>query len=199
MMSSEKIDTRTRILVAALGLLVDGKGSLVRMADIAKRAGISRQAVYLHFTTRADLLIAATKHVDDIKNIDGKLARSRKAKTGVERLDAFIDAWGNYIPEIYNIARALIAMSDADVEAAEAWENRTKAVREGCEAAVTALKLDGTLSPDYSISQATDVLWMLLSVQNWEQLTKESGWSQKRYIKEMKLITRKTLITKVSD
>jgi AcrR family transcriptional regulator len=35
------------------------------MSDIAKAAGLSRQAVYLHFPNRAELLISATKHLDE--------------------------------------------------------------------------------------------------------------------------------------
>ncbi len=193
-MSSKKDDTRTKILIATQELLEDEVTSQVRMADIAKRAGISRQAVYLHFATRADLLIATTKYVDEIRKIDHRLKLSRQAGTGIERLNAFIDAWGNYIPEIYSIAHALIMMSDADSEAAEAWEDRRNAVWQGCEAAVIALKDDGKLTPELSVSEAVDVLWMLLSVQNWEGLTLNKGWSQKRYIKAMKKITQHTLI-----
>ena len=61
-MSTKNPDTRTRALKAAWKLLEEG-GSSVRMADIAKAAGISRQAVYLHFPTRAELLVAVTRHL----------------------------------------------------------------------------------------------------------------------------------------
>ena len=43
--------------------------------------------------------------------------------------------------------------------------------------------------------QATELLWMLLSVRNWEQLTRECGWSQKQYIKHMKSAARQILIS----
>ena len=69
-MSSEGPDTRTRILNAAWSLLESGRGAGVRMSDIAKEAGISRQALYLHFPNRADLLVATTQHVDAVKDID---------------------------------------------------------------------------------------------------------------------------------
>ena len=54
-MSSENSETRTRILKAAWTLLEASRGRGVKMGDIASAAGVSRQAVYLHFATRADL------------------------------------------------------------------------------------------------------------------------------------------------
>jgi AcrR family transcriptional regulator len=192
-MSSDNPETRTRILKSAWKLLEADEGSGVRMSDIAKEAGISRQAVYLHFPARADLLIAAARYLDEVKNVDSKLAPSRAATTGVDRLHKFIEAWGNHIPEIYGVAKALLAMQDTDEAARAAWNDRMQAVRHGCDAAIQALKKDGVLSPEYSPKQATDILWTMLSVRNWEQLTGDCGWSQKRYVETTKKIAERTL------
>lgn len=170
------------------------QGRGVRMADIAKQAGISRQALYLHFPTRAELLIATTIYLDEVKGVDGRLAASREAKTGVERLETYIEAWGGYIPEIYGVAKALLAMRDTDDAAAAAWDGRMQAMRQGCEAAVEALKRDGMLLPALTLGQATDILWMLLSVRNWEHLTGDCGWPQARYIKAIKSLARRALV-----
>jgi AcrR family transcriptional regulator len=193
-MSSENLSTRVRILEACWELLEAGGASTVRMSDIARRAGVSRQAVYLHFPTRAELLVATTRHIDEVKDVDSRLEASRTAATGVARLDAFIEAWGNYIPEIFGVAAALMAMQDSDEEAAAAWRDRMQAVRHGCAAAVRALERDGALSPRYDPDRATDVLWTLLSVRNWEQLTITCGWSQADYIEEMKAIAARVLV-----
>ena len=64
-MSSEMNPTRERILDSTLQLLESGGGSKVRMSDIARQAGVSRQAVYLHYPSRAELLVAATRHLDE--------------------------------------------------------------------------------------------------------------------------------------
>ena len=198
-MSSENLDTRKKILAAALELLESGDAQAVRMADIAKKTGISRQAVYLHFKTRADLLIATTRYLDELKDVEGGLVPSRTAKTGEERLDAYIEAWGNYIPEMYGVGRALLAMRDTDAAAAAAWDERMQAMREGCEAAILALKRDENLAAGYSVESATDLLWTLVSVRNWEQLTQECGWSQHEYIKSMKSTARRLFIRKQSE
>lgn len=193
-MSSENIETRDRILEAAWGLLEKNQGKGVRMVDIARDAGISRQALYLHFKKRSELLIEATRYVDKVKKVDDRLLASRNAQTGIERLNSYIEAWGNYIPEIYGIAKALLVMKDFDEDAAAAWEDRMKAVRHGCIAVITALQVDGRLKSCYDEQTATDVLWTLLSVRNWEQLTRECGWSQQQYIVHLQTIAETVLV-----
>jgi len=195
-MSSEKnVSTRSRILKAAWELLENNKGQGARMTDIAKRAGISRQALYLHFKTRADLLMATARYLDEVKAVEERLKPSRNAKNGRERLDAFIDFWGNYIPEIYCVATAFLAVSGTDADAAKAWDDRMQAVRDGCNSAVVALEKDGVLSPSFDINQAVDILWTLLSVQNWEMFTIQCGWSQDTYLKNIKLQARAILVS----
>ena len=193
-MSSENLETREKIMRATWKLLEESGGSGVRMSDIAKAAGISRQAVYLHFPTRADLLTGTARYMDEVRNIDERLAASRKAK-GTNRLDLWVEAWGNYIPEIHGVGRALIAMRDTDEAAAAAWNDRMQAVRHGCEAAVTALKSAGRLMPDYSVEQATDLLWALSSVEMWEKLRFECGWSQTAYVSAMQKMARDSLVS----
>ena len=129
-MSSNRINTKTRILEVTWSLLESGNKA-IRMADIAKVAGVSRQALYLHFPNRTELLVATTRHIDSVKNVDERLARSRSASSGVERLQSFIEAWGGYIPEIHGMSVALRAMRDTDKEAAAAWDDRMQAVRRG--------------------------------------------------------------------
>lgn len=193
-MSSDNPQTRTRILKATLELLEASAGNGVRMTDIARRAGISRQALYLHFSTRAQLLIATTYYLDDLLGQEERLVASRAARTGLERLDAFIEAWGAYIPEIHGIAKALMAMKETDDAAAQAWGDRMQDMRQGCQAAISALRDDHMLLPDHSPDQATDILWTMLSVRNWEQLTIDCGWSQQRYIETLKSLARRIFV-----
>ncbi|NOX83912.1 MAG: TetR/AcrR family transcriptional regulator [Alphaproteobacteria bacterium] len=194
-MSSDAPETRTRILQTTLNLLEGGTERGVRMADIAKQAGITRQALYLHFSTRAELLIAATRHLDDLKAANDRLMPSRKAKSGVERLNAYIAAWTAYLPEIYGTAKALLAMKDTDQAAAIAWNERMQDMKEGCEAAINALSADKRLLPDYTPDQATDILWTMLSVRNWEQLTLECGWSQEKYTNTISRMAHRLLVS----
>lgn len=175
-------------------LLEAQRGRSVRMGDIAKAAGISRQAVYLHFASRAELLAATTLYLDEKLGLEKRLARSRAARSGMERLDAYIEFWGNYIPEIYGVARALLVAQDTDEAAAAAWDERMGAMRDGCSAAIEALHSDGQLAEEWNIKTATDFLWTLLSVRNWEHLTQVCGWSSRTYIKRMQAAAQRTFI-----
>jgi len=193
-MSSKNNETRNRILDAAWKLLEAGQGQGVRMSDIAKQAGISRQALYLHFSKRSELLIATTRYIDEVKDVDARLALSRNATSGVARMEAYIDAWSDYIPEVYGVAKALLSMRDSDEAAAMAWDDRMQAFREGCEVAIEALDRDGMLVPEHSIQQATDILWTLLSVRNWEQFTVDCGWSLDKYNETTKLLAHRIFV-----
>ncbi len=190
-MSSENVDTRSRILEATVRLL-DQHGGLVRMGDIAKETGISRQAVYLHFTSRTDLLVAATRFVDEKLDLNARLTQSRAARSGSERLARYIEFWGDYIPDIYDVAKALLLAKDK--AAAAAWHDRMAAMRDGCRAAVEALIADGDLSEGWTAQSATDTLWTLLQVGNWENLIFECGWSNQQYIDRMKVMAERILV-----
>ena len=193
-MSSKQVNTRTRILEATVRLLEERVGRGVRMGDIAKATGISRQAVYLHFPSRAELLVAATRHLDEALDVDRRLAPSRAAKTGVKRLGLYIECWGNYIPEIYGVSKALLLAQDTDEAAAAAWRDRMLAMRDGCRAAIEALHSDGMLAAGWTPKRATDVLWTMLLVPNWENLTDECGWSTQQYVRWMRIVAERTFV-----
>jgi AcrR family transcriptional regulator len=193
-MSSENTETRARILEATVRMLEEHGGKGVRMGDIAKASGISRQAVYLHFTSRTDLLIAATRYMDEKLDVDKRLAPSRAAESGIERLALYIDCWGSYIPEIYGVGKALMLARDTDDAAAAAWDDRMAAMRDGCRAAIDALYADEMLAHEWTRPKATDALWAMLLVPHWEALTIECGWSTRQYVRWMTTLAEQTLV-----
>ena len=193
-MSSKNLDTRSRILEATARILKQQGGCGVRMGDIAKETGISRQAVYLHFPSRTDLLIETTKYTGDLLNVEERLAPSRAAATGLTRLRLYIEFWGNFLPEIYPVAKALMMAQDTDEAAAAAWQDRMVAMKDGCRAAIEALQADGQLADGWTRPKAIDALWTMLLVPNWENLTMECGWSRREYIRRMQLIAERTFV-----
>ena len=194
-MSRKTDKTRTHILEVALSMLEDSQGRGVRMADIAKQAGVSRQAIYLHFRSRAELMNATTHFLDEKLQLESRLMPSRTAATGQQRLTAYIEFWGEYIPEMYSAAKAMLLLQETDAAAAAAWKDRMLAMREGCAAAVASLQSDNQLAPEWTLDTATDLLWTLLSVPNWENLTHECGWSSQAYIDRMTIVANRALLT----
>lgn len=194
MSSNKNRSTRDVILKSAWKALEEAPDKSVRMSDIAKRAGVSRQALYLHFPTRGDLLTATSRYLDVVLDVDARLIPSRTAANGLDRLNAFIAFWTSYIPEIYGVAKALMVMKDHDDAAATAWADRMGAVHEGCVAATQALSNDGVLADDLSVEKAADLLWVLLSVRHWEDATKSCGWSQEDYVYHISRAARLSLL-----
>ncbi len=193
MMSRENLDTRKKILEATARLLLDSKGKGVRMADIAGAAGVSRQAVYLHFASRAELMIATVRYLDDVHGLKARLERFEAETTGIGRLDAFIEFWGNHVQEIYGVAKALMAARETDEAAAAAWKDRMDSVRSGCREVIEALNRDGSLAPEWPPNDAVDLLWTMLSIPTWERLTIECGWPVEKYVKGMQEILKRIL------
>ncbi len=193
-MSSNEIDTRTRILEATWQLLEARHGQGVSMSEIARAAGISRQAVYLHFSSRTELMIATTQYVDEIKGLNERLSQLDAAISGIELLDTCVEVWGYYIPEIYGIAKALLNIRETDEAAAAAWDGSMGCLRDVCRQIVEALEGDGMLASEWSHDDAVDMMYTLLSIQNWEQLTRESGWSTGQYVERMKMVMKRLFV-----
>jgi AcrR family transcriptional regulator len=193
-MSSGDPETRERILKETWRLMEERRGQGVRIADIARAAGVSRQAVYLHFGSRTSLLIATARYIDEVKGVRERVQKYRAATGGLEALERFVEFWGNYIPEVYAMARALRDVKETDEAAAAAWNDRMGQVRQGCGIVVEWLDRDGLLAPEWSVELATDVLWTMLSIAVWENLINECGWSQAQYIERMQIILKRTLV-----
>lgn len=193
-MSSDDSDTRTKILDATWKLMERNRGQGVRMSDIAKATGISRQAVYLHFANRTDLMLATIKYVDDVKGLDERLKALNKARDSVELLEKIIEVWGGYIPEIYGIAKGVMVTRDTDEAHAAAWRGCIDCLRAACRDVIDALRAEKKLAKGWTRDAATEMLLVQLSIQTWEQLTVEEGWSQGSYIKRMKLLLKRALV-----
>ena len=190
-MSRPRSETRNRILSAAMQLLEENRGQGVRMSDIAKAAAVSRQAVYLHFKSRTELMVATVQYVDEVKSIAERRRIWDEAASGVQMLDAYIEFWGNYSPEIYGVAKILLMAVETDEAARAAWDDRMRDLRSGCRMTMEALVRDQMLSAGWTLEEATDLLWSLLSVRHWEQLTMQCGWSNDAYIRHMQLLAKR--------
>jgi AcrR family transcriptional regulator len=186
-MSSKILDTRTRILEQAWRLMEKRRGSGVSIQSIARAAGVSRQAVYLHFKSRAELLVATVRYADEKNNIAARLRKLYAAGSGREALNAYVEFWGNYIPEIHGLARALLRARETDPDAAEAWEDRMKVMRDGCLQVVNILVQEGNLAPQWSAKAASETMWAMFSISVWESLTIDLGCPKSEYVSRMQI------------
>ena len=196
-MSSKKPGTRARILKATWQLMEQQPGKSISMSDVAKAVGISRQAVYLHFDSRTELIVATSNYVDEVKDLQERLKQFDAASSGIELLETCVEVWGNYIPEIHGLAKALLAARDTDEAMASAWNGNMQCLRDMCRQTIEALEREGIFGSEWSRDEAIDTLWTILSIHNWEQLTVECGWSTTQYINRMKILLRSTFVDTV--
>ncbi len=192
--SGGKPETRKKILDATWKLMEAQPNEAVAMSAIAKAAGISRQALYLHFETRTALMLATVKHVDEAKGLNERLRAFEAADSGIALLESCVDIWGNYIPEIYGLACALRNTLDRDEATAAAWRDAMACVRDLCAHTIDALEAEGRLHSDWSHREAVELMWSQISIHSWEQLVLESGFSTAEFVQMTQKILKKTLL-----
>ncbi|HWA70469.1 MAG TPA: TetR family transcriptional regulator [Rhizomicrobium sp.] len=153
--------TRGKILEAARRIV--GQGPL-SMAKVADGAGLSRQAVYLHFPGRVALLAALAQGAapDSRTSLDAVAAApsARAALAGLVARQAATD------PALWPML----------ADAAQAQTDRLAQ----CRAVAERFQAEGALSPQLSAQAATDLLWSLTSPRLWTELVRARGWSVER-------------------
>ena len=178
-------DTRTRILDVAWDLVRDRGLNDVRVADVAAAAGVSRQLVYFHFSSRAGLLLAMARHRDAASGFVERVEAARR-RPAEAALEALLRAWRAYIPELLPVARALEAAAIAGDEGGAAWRDRMDALHATFRAAVERVELaDG-----WTVDTAADWIWARTHLTAYEQLVGERGWAPAEYTER---VTRSVL------
>jgi AcrR family transcriptional regulator len=122
MSSDDPPDSRSRILAATLQIL--SEQAEPSMGTIAARAGLSRQAVYLHFASREDLLLAVADWAGATIGLPERLAEIAHAGSARAMLGLFIDVAVWQCRQIGPAIRALDRVVANDTALAERWRTR---------------------------------------------------------------------------
>ncbi len=150
------------------------------MSRIASVAGISRQAVYLHFGTRGGLLMALVKRADERFEIKEDFFEAMQIDDPCERLDTCLQVWFAFVEKILPVAKDLIRLRATDADAAAAWDDRMSDLQSWLRQLVASLEADKALADRWSVGEATDYLWVSSSVHVWDLFVVERGWQQDR-------------------
>lgn len=145
------------------------------MADVAREAGISRQAVYQHFSSRASLFVAVVRHMDEQEDIRRQCEQALGNADPVKALEAFVIVWLRYASKIHPVASALLASRRDDPDAMTAWNDRMSELRGGFRHVAQRLATAGHLRPGLDSDTAADLAWAMTSIPVWEQLTIDCG------------------------
>jgi AcrR family transcriptional regulator len=185
--------SRERILRATWDSLLEA-GPEIRLADVAELAGLSRQAVYLHFGDRAHLLVEVLAWADQTLELGALLAGVREAESGVEALERMVDAHAAYSPRIDVVARALEAEQYRDEAVAAALRDRLDFRRAAHREVISRLAAEGALAEGWTIDSATDLFAAVTMLGPWRELTQACGWSAEDYAERMSTFVRRALV-----
>lgn len=185
--------TRAEILDAAWNLISEN-GADVSISEIARAAGISRQAVYLHFGSRGGLLMALVRRADTRFEIKERLFACIGVPDPEERLDRLVQVWIDFVTKIYPVATDLVRLRATDRDASAAWEDRMTDLRSWLLTLTTSLKQDGALAAGWSPKEASEYLWASFSVQLWGLLVEDCGWDRDRALSVLRRTIRQTLL-----
>lgn len=177
-------ETRKRILDTSWELL-EQQGSGITLAQVADRAGVSRQAVYLHFRDRTGLLIALVDHIDESLGRDDLRAHIHGADTGVEGLRRWVTTMGWYTAKIDRVTEVLEGSQYMDPGLSAAWRDRMAGRREHVRRLVQRVADEGRLGEGWSPTSATELVYAVTMPAPWRELTRHLGWTSEQYAEHM--------------
>ena len=198
-MSNRRKQTRLRILESARRLLGERGYYGVGLEEVARDAGVSRQAVYLHFKSKADLMVAVAQHDDETIGVQEILRPVDEAATALEALDAGVEAYGAIEPQIYDAASVIYAARRSDDAAEAAWQDRMAFRRENIRRGIERLQEEGLLAERWTVDEAADFAWALLSVHTYEYLVVERRWPIEQFVARLQAILRSALVVKPDE
>lgn len=199
-MSSEapdygKSETREHILKVSWDLVAN-HGSSLKLTEVANKAGVSRQALYLHFGDRTGLLLALVRHMDETLELGSKLAHVQAARNGGELLERAMRLNTQFWSAVSPVARILTAAENEDPALRSAWRDRMSFRQKSFGAMIQKLADTGELSPDWDVADATALLYATTHFDTWRELTQHLDWTEDRYVSAMSRLLCRALLAR---
>ena len=182
-------------LLQATRDVIDKHGfEALTMAAVAERAGVSRRAVYLHFSTRTELVTALYRslgHTEDLAASLQAVWESRDAATALQE-------WAHHIarshPRILATLHAVERARHTDPDAAELWATTLTNWHKGCRRLAQWLADEGCLAPFWTVDTTADMLSALMSLDLLDRLLTDRRWSRKRIADQYAILLRSTFV-----
>jgi AcrR family transcriptional regulator len=186
--------TRAALLAAARSLLEEHGFEALTMAAVAERAGVSRRAIYLHFTSRSELVSALFRYVAEAEGLEDSTRPVWEAPDAVAALDTWARHLARYHPRILAVARAIERVRRVDPDAARYRDQIRQAQHGSCRRLAAGLERERRLAPRWTVESAADMLWALISSDLIEGLLVDRGWSRERLAEHLALLFRSTFV-----
>jgi AcrR family transcriptional regulator len=152
------------------------------LAAVAKKAGVSRQAIYLHFPSKAELLTALHQHIF-ATDVAPATARHpiTDTMTAWEALEATIAVDVEVAATVWRIHEALTMARRQHPEVEQTLRPREQERYDELLALGRRLEREGALPPTIDVPTFADMLWGLMNTGTYRNLVVERGWSVDRY------------------
>src|SRR4051812_37355561 len=182
MSSSGRPETRTQILEAARVMFEEHGYHGAGLAAVAKTAGVSRQAIYLHFPSKVELLTALHLHIF-ATDVAPAIERHpvTDAMTAWEAIDATIASDVEVVAGVWRIHEALTVARRQHPEVDQTLLVREEEHYDGLLDVGRRLERDDALPPTMPVDLFADMLWGLMNIGTFRNLVLERGWSLDQY------------------
>ncbi|HUR75696.1 MAG TPA: helix-turn-helix domain-containing protein [Sporichthya sp.] len=182
MSSPGRPQTRVAILDAARTLFEEQGYFGAGLEAVAKKAGVSRQAIYLHFASKADLLTALHARIyetDVVPALDRHPVWT--APTALEALDAMIAVDAEVASKVWRLHEALVVARRHHEEVDASLRPREDERYQEYVRLARWMKGEGELPGRMRVTTFADILWGLLGLGTFQNLVIERGWSLERF------------------
>ena len=181
-MSSKRAQTRTQILDAARVVFEEHGYQGAGLEAVAKRAGVSRQAIYLHFPSKPELLTALHLHIFDTDVLPAVERHPVTASmTALEVLDANVAVDVEVASTVWRIHEALSTARRQHPEVEATLRPRDEERYREVVDIGRRLEKEGELPPGIDVGTFADMYWGLMNVGTYRNLVVERDWSLDAY------------------
>ncbi len=182
-MSSGRPDTRIAILDAARALFEEQGYFGAGLEAVAKKAGVSRQAIYLHFASKGDLLTELHLRIYETDVVPALERNPIWTKpTALDALDAAIAVDAEVASKVWAIHEALVVARRHFPEVDDTLRPREDERYQELVRLGRWLKKEHNLPPRMEAGTFADMLWGLNSLGTFQNLVIERQWSVDRYV-----------------
>lgn len=184
------------LLDAARDILDADPGSdAFTMAAVADRAGVTRRGAYLHFASRAELVMALFDHLADTAGLDQSLERVWSAPDAESLLEAWAAHLFRYHPRLLATDRAVRRLAPVVPDVATHRRRVLAAQLANCRRIVTRIVEADRLAETWTPGSATDMLLAMISSDTIETLLGERRWSASRAAQHYGIVLKRALLT----
>jgi AcrR family transcriptional regulator len=163
-------EARKRCVEAANALLADSNTPDLKMEDVARRAGITRQTIYNLFGSKTELIEAV---FDDLARTGGMegMAAAMQQHDPEARLSAMAMTFARFWAASRIITRHIRAMATTDLDLSSAIRARDERRRMACQHVLRGF--GQSLPTDGDQSLRVDLLWTITSFEFFDMLAGE--------------------------